>query len=147
MILEIKQIIDPIKILSWRIEVLKSVFSSTPSLTLIKANQSYIARHLNDDTLYFLTIELDTVPAGCGAICFHEELPSPDNPSGGCGFIMNIYVRPGYRSKGLASLLISHLITEAHSRNVGKIYLESTPEAADIYRHLGFRALENYFYI
>ena len=35
--------------------------------------------------------------AGCGMVLYHDELPSPDNPSGRCAYLMNIYVRSGFR--------------------------------------------------
>ena len=36
--------------------------------------------------------EVDGREAGCETICFTEELPSPDNPSGGCAYLMNLSV-------------------------------------------------------
>ena len=38
---------------------------------------------------------------GCGGICLYQEMPSPDNPSGGCAYLMNIYTRPEFRGQGV----------------------------------------------
>ena len=35
--------------------------------------------------------------AGCGGICISDGLPSPDNPSGRCTYLMNIYVLEAFR--------------------------------------------------
>ncbi len=37
-------------------------------------------------------------------------MPSPDNPSGRCAYLMNIYVREGYRSEGAGKKIVRYLI-------------------------------------
>ncbi len=74
-------------------------------------------------------------------MCFSEELPSPDNPTGICAYLRNIYVREAFRKHGLAHRMVSRLIAEAKSRNCGKIYLETTDDGRPVYHSLGFRDL------
>ncbi|MDE5874295.1 MAG: GNAT family N-acetyltransferase [Muribaculaceae bacterium] len=76
---------------------------------------------------------------GCGGICYSDELPSPDNPSGKCAYLMNIYVREAFRKHGIAHKIVSRLIEEAKTHGCGKIYLETTADGKPVYASLGFR--------
>lgn len=137
--------ITPLKnldeLLRWRKEVIETVFGERPSDELMAENERYYKRHLEDDThLPFIVME-DGEEAGCGSLCLTEELPSPDNPSGRCGYLMNIYIREKFREKGLGHAIVSRLVEEAKSRKCNKIYLETTAEARSVYESLGFHDL------
>ena len=74
---------------------------------------------------------------------YGDELPSPDNSSGRCGYIMNMYVRPGFRSEGIATDLLKRLIADAEENNCGKIYLETTDMGRCVYIGAGFREMKD----
>lgn len=82
---------------------------------------------------------------GCGGICFSKEMPSPDNPLGTCGYIMNIYTDPNYRKLGAARQTVNWLIGKAKEAKTGKIYLEASKEAIPLYKSLGFEEMEDMF--
>ena len=137
--------LKPIKelgeLLSWRKEVIENVFGESPSEVLMKANEDFYRRHITDGThLAFVALD-GTEEAGCGGICLTEELPSPDNHSGKCGYLMNIYVREKFRQHGIGHQIVKKLIEEAQNRNCNKIYLETTAEGRPVYESLGFRDL------
>ena len=69
--------------------------------------------------------------------------PYPDNPSGLCGYLMNMYVREPYRRRGVADSIISALIEIARCRNCDKVYLETTEEARQVYHNHGFRQMKD----
>lgn len=52
---------------------------------------------------------------------------------------MNIYVREAFRNNGIAHQIVSRLIEEAHNRNCGKIYLETTADGKPVYTSIGFK--------
>ena len=139
--IEIKPTTDLPTLMKWRREVIENVFGQTPSESLMACNESFYRRHLADGTHQAFLVTLDGKEAGCGAICLTEELPSPDNPSGRCAYLMNIYVKKEYRAHGLAHAMVSRLIEEAKSRGCDKIYLESTAEGRPVYESLGFHDL------
>lgn len=122
----------------WRTEVIRNVFGVEPHPRLLVANRQYYRKHIADSTHLAFVAEDDGEQYGCGAVCFTEELPSPDNPSGHCAYIMNIYVREPFRNKGIAHLIIQHLVDEARERNCGKIYLETTSDGKSLYLSSGF---------
>ncbi len=127
--------------MSWRAEVIEHVFGEKADESLLMANRQFYETHIADGTHYALAAEYDGETCGCGAVCFTEELPSPDNPSGRCAYLMNIYVREAYRKHGLAHKIVTRLIEEATRRNCGKIYLETTDDGRPVYESLGFRDL------
>lgn len=125
-------------LMHWRAEVLKQVFGSMPDKELLEANLQYYRIHVANNThlAYIATSEGEDV--GCGAICLTDELPSPDNPSGRCAYLMNIYVREPYRCKGIGHAIVKKLLAEAMVRKCGKIYLETTKAGRPVYESLGF---------
>ena len=137
----IKQIFDFEELLKWRKEVIENVFGEAPSSELMERNKDYYKRHLADNTHLAYIALLEGEEAGCGSICLSDELPSPDNPTGKCGYLMNIYVKEKYREHGIGHAIVSRLVEEAKIRNCKKIYLETTPEGRPVYESLGFHDL------
>lgn len=125
-------------LMHWRTEVIRHVFGVEPSPRLLVANRQYYDRHIADGSHLAFVAEADGEQCGCGAICFSDELPSPDNPTGRCAYLMNIYVREPYRGRGIAHALVRRLVEEALRRQCGKIYLESTAQGRSLYLTSGF---------
>lgn len=125
----------------WRREVIENVFGLTPSKRLLVENRRYYRKHVADGTHIAVVAEADGVDAGCGAICLTEELPSPENPSGRCAYLMNIYVREPYRLHGIGHAIVRYLVDLARHLGCDKIYLETTAGARRLYEDAGFREL------
>lgn len=137
--IELKEIKELPILMSWREEVIRNVFGQVPDNRLLDANRHYYARHIADGSHLAYIAVADGEEAGCGAICLTEELPSPDNISGRCAYLMNIYVRDAFRNHGIAHHIVSRLIDEAVRRGCDKIYLETTAEGKPVYSSLGFK--------
>lgn len=137
----IKEIKNLDTLLKWREEVIGSVFGVTAPRELINANHRYYSEHINDGTHIALEALAEEGPAGCGAICLTEELPSPDNPSGRCAYLMNIYVRDRYRNRGIGHAIVRRLVETARELGCDKIYLETTDGAKSLYKSIGFKEL------
>lgn len=135
----ISHIYDIDRLMEWRAEVIRNVFEVDADSSLLDANRRYYLKHISDGTHIAVVASYDGVDCGCGAICLTDELPSPDNPSGRCAYLMNIYVRGAFRNKGIAHAIISHLVQEAKNKACGKIYLETTADGKPVYTSLGFR--------
>ncbi|MCM1520240.1 MAG: GNAT family N-acetyltransferase [Lachnoclostridium sp.] len=143
MMIELRKATDIETLCKWREEVILNVFGTRPSPELMKANEAYYARNIADGNHLAIIASVNGVDCGCGAICLSGELPSPDNPSGRCAYLMNIYVREAYRERGVAHTIIRQLITEATERGCGKIFLETTDEGRSIYVSLGFEEMND----
>ena len=136
--IEIERVTDIESLLAWRAEVISKVFGQKPDKRLLAANRQYYERHIQDGTHLAFVATVEGEDAGCGAICITEELPSPDNPSGLCAYLMNIYVREAFRNQGAAHAIVSRLIEESKRIGCDKIYLETTAEGKPVYTSLGF---------
>lgn len=142
------------KIMSWRMEVIETVFAeefSGPDAASLrkrmeKENRKYLETHLEEQTcLFFLVcLEESLLPVGCGCLCLYEEMPSPDNPNGRCGYLMNIYTRKQWRHQGAGEYMIESLIQEARKKHVDKLYLEASKMALPLYQKIGFTEMKNY---
>ena len=142
--IDLHRISDIGVLMQWRTEVLCDVFDSGPTTDLLAANFAYYHRHITDGTHMAYVATFDGIDAGCGAVCFYDEMPSPDNSTGRCAYLMNIYVRPPYRNKGIATTLVKRLIEESRQRECGKIYLETTEMGKPIYKALGFNYMKGF---
>lgn len=137
--IEIHQIKALPTLMMWRREVLRHVFGHEPSERLLAENRQYYTRHIADDSHFAIAAKWDGQEAGCGACCITNELPSPDNLTGKCAYLMNIYVREPFRRHGIAHAIVERLIAEAKDRGCGKIYLETTAKGRGVYAEAGFR--------
>lgn len=138
----IKEITALSTLMRWREEVIESVFGEKPSKRLLVANRQYYRCHIADGSHIAVVAETDDgCGVGCGAICLTDELPSPDNPSGHCAYLMNIYVRQEYRRRGVARSIVERLVAKARELGCDKIYLETTDAGRPLYKSIGFEEL------
>ena len=137
--IELTKNIDIDRLMTWREEVIRNVFGVEADSSLLEANRQYYLQHISDGSHIAFVASDDGEECGCGSICITEELPSPDNLSGKCAYLMNIYVRETLRNHGIAHKIVSRLIEEAMNHNCGKIYLETTADGKPVYLSLGFR--------
>lgn len=128
-------------LMHWRKEVIENVFGVVPSKELMSANRMYYMEHIADGSHIAIVAEIDDKDVGCGAICLSDELPSPDNPSGCCAYLMNIYVRKEYRGHGVGHSIVCWLVEKARQLGCDKIYLETTDGARSLYKDIGFKEL------
>lgn len=129
------------ELLEWRTEVIQTVFGVQPSAELMMKNEDYYRLHVADGSHIPVKALYNGLDAGCGSLCLTEELPSPDNPSGRCAYLMNIYVRQPFREHGVGHVIVNHLIELARYKGCNKIYLETTPEGRPLYESIGFHDL------
>lgn len=133
-------------LIKWRMEVLRDVFSipkETSTDSLKYANFDYYKAALKDGSHIACFAYCDNEIVGCGGMCLYNEMPSPDNLSGKCAYLMNIYTRPKFRNHGIANETVSWLINTAINKGITKIYLETSDAGRKIYRNMGFQPMED----
>lgn len=117
------------ELMAWRMEVLHDVFDipqNTDVSELRNANLEYYRRALPVGSHIACFAMYGGKKVGCRGICLQEEMPSPDNPSGKCAYLMNIYVRPAFRRLHIGTTIVDWLIDEARKKGAEKIYLETS---------------------
>jgi len=151
--MEIKQLnINDIELLiQLRMEVLADVFkkdfekiSPAEIENLKQENKNYYLNRLATEEHIACVVYNENNILGCGGMCLYNEMPSPDNINGKCAYLMNIYVKPKYRKQGIGKKICSWLIERAKSKNITKIYLETSDTAKVMYEKLGFEEMKNY---
>jgi putative acetyltransferase len=90
-----------------------------------------VERLIAEDVPFFL-LRSDGIPAGCGGIkLFGTEY----------GELKRMYVRPRFRGRGFAKLMLDHLAGYARAREVTLLRLETgiyQEEAISLYERMGF---------
>lgn len=132
------------ELLAWRMEVLDTVFADDGPWdrdALREENRRYYEQSVGIDHVAVVA-SVDGEDAGCGALCLQKEMPSPDNPSGLCAYLMNVYTRPAFRHQGVGAAVVAWLVDQAQALGAGKIYLEATAAGAPLYADAGFRPME-----
>ena len=129
-----------------REKVLREVFdidSGENIDALLEANREYYLKAFKEDAhVAYVYLEGETA-IGCGDMCIQREMPSPDNPSGKCGLLMNIYTCPEYRKQGVGKKIVEALIEEAKIRGIKKLVLESSTAGRVLYSECGFIAFKD----
>ncbi|RAX19620.1 MULTISPECIES: GNAT family N-acetyltransferase [unclassified Actinomyces] len=129
------------ELLAWRMEVLREVFGTALDAAptrLERANRAYYERELPTGGHIACLAWLDGEPVGCGGVCLHTEMPSPDNPSGRCAYLMNVYTRPAFQGRGVGAAVVDWLVRQARARGAGKVYLEASDAGRRLYESTGF---------
>lgn len=149
MTIEIKQadLKDLDVLMAWRMEVLHEVFDlpdDDKDPELYENNRQYYLHALPEEHHIACFALADGEIIGCGGICLQREMPSPDNRSGTCGYLMNIYTRQPYRHQGVGKQIVRWVINQARERHAEKIYLETSDDGRPMYEQLGFEDLQGY---
>lgn len=135
------------KLMVWRMEVLQYVFDISEKEDiqgLYLANREYYQKSIPDGGHVAVFAEMDGETVGCGGLCLYREMPSPDNPSGACAYLMNIYTRDAYRGRGVGNAIVCWLVNYAQERGITKIYLETSACGRALYENIGFRDMQDY---
>lgn len=134
-------------LMDWRIRVLREVFSIPESETtaeLEKANREYYREMLSSGGHIACFAVSDEKTVGCGGVCVYREMPSPDNPTGMCAYLMNIFTLPEYRGRGIGEKVVRWLIDRVKEFGITKIYLETSDSARKMYEKIGFLPMADY---
>lgn len=135
------EITDINLLMKWRMTVLHDVFSipqEQPMKNLERENQSYYEAMLTTGGHIACFAYLNGEIVGCGGICIYQEMPSPDNHSGQCAYLMNVYTCPEFRGYGIGETVVQWLVGQAVQRNITKIYLETSEPGRKLYEKAGF---------
>lgn len=104
--------------------------------------REYLQKHIEDGSLIsYIALDGSKIVSSC-ILCIYHTLPIPSCINGKSGLLLNVYTNKNYRRQGLAFKLITRLIEEARSMNVGKIQLDYTDEGYPLYKKLGFSELD-----
>jgi len=129
-----------------RIEVLRAAnqLSDTVDMSIIEQESYNFYQNClgKEEHASYLAFEGDNF-IGCGSVCFYHIMPTYHNPSGKNAYIMNLYTRPDFRRRGIASAILDLLVQEAKKHKITQISLEATPMGRTLYEKYGFIPMQN----
>lgn len=134
------------ELIVWRMEVLHEVFhipADTDISALKRANLEYYCHAFKKGEHIACFARYKGQKVACGAFCLQREMPSPDNPTGQCAYLMNIYVRSPFRRLHIGTAVVSWLIEQAKLSGAGKIYLETSDIGRAMYHVLHFEEMRD----
>ncbi len=128
-------------LLQWRMESLRDQFSDLTDAQeekLEAESRAYFLRHVPSGNHYAVLASPGGEAVGCGALNFYSSMPGPENPSGACADIVNVYVRPEFRGQGIATAIVNHLKEIARRAGVSRIYIKARQATSNLFDHEGF---------
>ena len=128
-------------LVSTRIEVLRAANKLDESVDMTeieRQSRDYYAKALTDSThTAYLAFDGDAF-IGAGGVSYFRVMPTYHNPSGWKAYIMNMYVRPAYRRRGIATRILDLLVKDARARGIDCVTLEATDAGRPLYQKYGF---------
>ncbi len=139
-------------VIALRMKTIQAVFCPYYQLgevdlrALEQANRSYLVEARKKGMAeYYLAFVHDELIGGA-AICYQEELPSPDRPHGFAAYLMSLYIEPSFRKNGYGGIVIDFLVERSKERGAEKIYLESSRMGRRLYGEMGFASHDWYLF-
>lgn len=129
-----------------RVEVLRAAngLSADADMRLVETeSRAYYAEALIDGShTGYLAFDGDRV-VGAGGVSYYKVMPTYHNPTGRKAYIMNMYVAPDRRRRGIATALLDLLMADIRLRGVESVSLEATEMGRPLYEKYGFVAMEH----
>ena len=100
-----------------------------------KSRHGYSVEQLLAEAVAFFLVRESGLPAGCGGI----KLVGSEY-----GEVKRMYVRPQFRGRGLAKLMLNYLTDHARAQGIGIVRLETgihQRAAIELYERAGFRRI------
>lgn len=127
------------KVINLRYEVLMAVNglkSDIFDMDFKKTTNEYF--HSGNQTTFFATE--NGVMLGCATVCYITVMPTYDHPTGKRAHVMNVYVREGYRNRGIARQMMNEIVNDATEKGITHISLDATEQGRPLYEKIGFKS-------
>ena len=104
----------------------------------LDAKKEYLRKNCgrNGVPIFLVAIEDDEL-IGSASLVAHDMDDRPDLTP----WLADVFIKPEYRGRGVATSLIRRIETEAKTAGIARLYLY-TPDAAGLYKRLGWSAVE-----
>jgi GNAT superfamily N-acetyltransferase len=104
----------------------------------------YFTSAISDGSFISWVMDNDGEIIATSGVCFYALPPNYSNPSGRTAYITNMYTKPEYRRKGIATELLGMVIDEAKSRGYKVIRLHTSEYGKSIYLKARFTDSDGY---
>jgi ribosomal protein S18 acetylase RimI-like enzyme len=126
-----------------------AAMGSTPSSildTMSRNFEPWVARMIAEGKYSGWITEDNTRPVASAGLLVLDWPPHPFDPAGEHrGYLLNVFVDPEFRRRGLAHALVNRCLAEARRRGLRVVALHSSDAARGLYEALSFRATNEMF--
>ena len=123
----------------------------TPASVLDEMTRNFepwVARMIGEGKYIGWITEDNSRPVAGAGLLVLDWPPHPLDPAGEHrGYMLNVFVDPEYRRRGLAHALVNRCMDEARRRGLRVVALHSSDAARSIYEACGFRGTNEMFYV
>ena len=110
---------------------------------------NFFKQNIGDGTHTAFVCEHGSQIIGTVGITVFEIMPTTKYPNGKASRLMNMYVEPFYRNRGIAKELLNLVIAYAENHQIGEVMLNPSQMGRSLYENYGFQRLpdEYVFYL
>lgn len=128
-----------------RLEFLRDVHSKEPAPedSVVEATHRYVSEKLPSGEYVTWFAEEDGQIVGTGAVLFWRRPPTLTCKTDLHAYVVGMYTRPEHRGKGVATLILRHIIDHVKTTSARRITLHATEIGRSVYEKLGFVACDN----
>ncbi|MHA2188000.1 MAG: N-acetyltransferase family protein [Candidatus Thorarchaeota archaeon] len=129
-----------------RIEMFRSMGYSESLLTKARVGiESFMENEWDESIECYLVIIEEEIVGGC-AVSVYSRLPNPRKTHAAkIACIHNVFVEPQFRNQGIATALMTEVLSHCRKKGILKATLHDTDMSSSLYRKLGFTKVKNYY--
>lgn len=124
-----------------RRRMFEAIEPSTPPdvLTALEASfTAFASGRISDGRYRSWIAEASGRPIGSIGRIVEERPSTPKNPDGRVGYLLNVYVDPEWRRRGVGRRLVETALAALHAEGVGAAALHASEEGRAVYAAIGF---------
>lgn len=110
--------------------------------------EPWVRRMISEDKYAaWVTSDSDRAVASAGLLIL-DWAPHPLDPTcGHRGYILNVFVEPEFRGRGIAKALTLKCMAEAKCRGIGVVALHASQKGQPVYEKLGFKTSNEMLFV
>jgi GNAT superfamily N-acetyltransferase len=109
-----------------------------------EATRTYLTAKLPGEEFIVVVAEAEGQLVATGGVSFVTRPPSSNTLSQWECYISNMYTRPAWRRKGVATAILERTLEHARERGARRIYLRATDAGRKVYKKLAFAKNRRY---
>lgn len=132
----------------------RAMFNSMPNpdeavlVTMSRVFEPWVRERIGEGRYLGWIAEENLRVAGSAGLLIVDWPPHPFHPDASQrGYLLNVYVDPEFRKRGLAHELIEKCLTEAHARGIRVVTLHSSDAGRPVYEKFGFHPTSEMMFV
>jgi len=120
-----------------------ATIDSAREARIITANRAYLQERLPKGEYLSWVAEADSKVVAISGLIVYHRLPSAHTLATCEAYVVNMYTRPEWRGRGIATALLKEVLQAARSAGARRAWLRATPKGKLLYQKLGFQLMGN----